>query len=116
MSNTKLLIGVGLLVAAGGAGYWYYRNRHMSPPLQPGAMPPSGTSDQGTQIPLYSVSPDIDQLEARLTPQQLMDFKALLAKANPTQLDMLESIAHSWNNSIPLTADQAQFWGTYGVF
>lgn len=63
-----------------------------------------------------SYSPDILAVLNRESPDIQAKLVAMLKNLSSSQMQMMDSIAHSWNNNIPLTAEQNAFWGTVGVF
>ena len=97
-----------IALVGGGVALWYF----MSQKSPAAALPPSAAAS----TPAASYSTDIVAVINRLDPVTQTKFTNLLQILSPSQLQMMDSIAHSWNNQIPLTPDQQTFWGTVGVF
>jgi hypothetical protein len=107
-SNKKMWLWVGVL--GGGALLWYMMSKHNAGAAQ--LLPPPTAA----ALPGNTVSADILSVASRITPDQQAKLQALVASLNAADYQMLDSIAHSFNNGIPLTPAQTQWWATNGVF
>lgn len=131
-SKKIILISGGIVVLSLVFFWWKNRQAAVATGTLPGSAPAgSSTTTTGSvassaantaggspgQSSLYPLGDaDIQQVYNRLPPAVQVKYAALVKGANAAQFDMLRSIAHGWNASIPLTPDQSAFWTTNGVF
>lgn len=113
--NKNVLVGV---LAIGGAGllaFWWYKKHQSAAPTLVSA---GGSTAAASASPQLSggYSTDLIAVMNRETPDNAAKLRNLVSELSPAQVDMLNSIAHSWNNNIPLTQDQSDFWSAVGVF
>jgi len=123
--SKKLLVALGV-IGVGAVGYYLYSKHQaaaastaLPSSTSPGAMPSTGASSPSAQAGsggLYRYSADIDAVINRLDSATAAKYETLLGQVNAAQFQMLDSIAHAFNTNTPLTAEQSQFWATYGVF
>lgn len=110
--NNKTLVGVLAVGGLGLLGFWWYKKHQ-------GAMPvvvSSGGSGSSPMLGGGGYSADLIAVMNREGPDIALKLRNLVSELSPDQVDMLNSIAHSWNNGIALTPDQAEFWSAVGVF